>query len=75
MLASLFTLLLLASDPAAATPHQGHAPATNQVAAADEQKKICKRQPVTGQRIGSKRICMTAEQWKAAEDAAARGSR
>jgi hypothetical protein len=35
-------------------------------------KKICKRQPVTGQLQGTKRVCMTAEQWKRVQEATQR---
>lgn len=69
MLAALFSVLLIASEPVAATPAP-QAPATNEASeAADPNKKICKRQPVTGQLQGTKRVCMTAEQWKRVQEA------
>lgn len=36
---------------------------------ATEDKMICKREPVLGSRIKVKRTCMTAEDWKAHEEA------
>ena len=69
MLAALFSVLLVASENAATTTTPP-APATNEAAEAyDPDKKICKRQAVTGQLQGTKRVCMTAEQWKRAQEA------
>jgi hypothetical protein len=73
MLAALFSILLIASENAATTATTQQAPVANE--AADPDKKICKRQPVTGQLQGTKRVCMTAEQWKRAEEATQRGRR
>ena len=74
MLAAMFSMLLITSDTAATTTVP--APATNEAAEAyDPDKKICKRQPVTGQLQGTKRVCMTAEQWKRVQEAAQRGRR
>ncbi len=72
MIAALFSVLLLTSDSAAAsaTPQ-----APDAAAEAPKQEKICKRQPVTGQLKGTKRVCMTAEQWKASQAAAMRPKR
>lgn len=67
--------VLLASEPVAnsATPP---APVANEATeAADPNKKICKRQPVTGQLQGTKRVCMTLEQWKRVQQADQRGRR
>ena len=64
--------MLLASETVAntATPP---APVANEAAeSTDPNKKICKRQPVTGQLQGTKRICMTAEQWKRVQEADSR---
>ena len=70
MLAALFSVLLVASDSASAAPATPQSPATNEATeAADPNKKICKRQPVTGQLQGTKRVCMTAEQWKRVQEA------
>lgn len=62
MLSAMFSVLLLASDPAAGTTTP---PAP---AAAEETKKerqICKREPVSGSQYRTKRVCMTAAEWKA----------
>lgn len=67
MITALFSVLVLASDTAAASAPPPP-PATTE-AAAPKEEKICKRQPVTGQLQGTKRVCMTAEQWKAAQAA------
>lgn len=61
----LSALMLSVTDqPAAATP----APATvAEVAVAEAPKKerqICKREPIATSLHGSKRICMTARQWR-----------
>lgn len=73
MLAALFSVLLLASETNATAATEAQAPVTNE--AADPDKKICKRQPVTGQLQGTKRVCMTAEQWKRAQEAVQRAKR
>lgn len=69
MFVALLGVLLIASETAATTqPPQ--APATNETTDAPEpEKKICKRQPVTGQLQGTKRVCMTAEKWKQVQEA------
>lgn len=67
MIAALFSVLLITSEGATATAATPSAPVANEAAEAD--KKICKRQPVTGQLQGTKRVCMTAEQWKRAQEA------
>ncbi len=68
MLPLLFSVLLVASETATtATPQS---PTANETAEApNPEKKICKRQPVTGQIQGTKRVCMTAEQWKRVQEA------
>ncbi len=73
MIAVLFSVLLLASDTAAAS-EPAPTPATAE-AEAPKQEKICKRQPVTGQLQGTKRVCMTAEQWKRTQEATQRAKR
>lgn len=71
MFVALFSVMLIASENVATTPPG--APAANEAAEAPEaNKKICKRQPVTGQLQGTKRICMTAEQWKRVQEADSR---
>jgi hypothetical protein len=67
MFAAMFSVLLITSEAAVATEVTPPAPVTNE--AAEPEKKICKRQPVTGQLQGTKRVCMTAEQWKRAQEA------
>ena len=67
MLAALFSVLLIASETNATTTAAPQSPVSNE--AADPEKKICKRQPVTGQLQGTKRVCMTAEQWKRVQEA------
>ena len=67
MFVALFSVMLLTSETAAATEVTPPAPVTNE--AAEAEKKICKRQPVTGQIQGTKRVCMTAQQWKRVQEA------
>lgn len=70
MIAALFSVLLIASEGTTGTAVTPPAPVANEVTDAD--KKICKRQPVTGQLQGTKRVCMTAEQWKRVQEATQR---
>lgn len=67
MIAVLFSVMLIASEGTAETAVVPPAPVANETAETD--KKICKRQPVTGQLQGTKRVCMTAEQWKRVQEA------
>jgi hypothetical protein len=67
MIAVLFSVLLMSSEGASGTAVTPPAPVSNEAAETD--KKICKRQPVTGQLQGTKRVCMTAEQWKRVQEA------
>ncbi len=62
-LALLATLLTAAAMPAAAqvSPAAG----SPSPAKADPAKKICERVEETGTRLGSRRVCMTAEEWQA----------
>jgi hypothetical protein len=57
------SLLLLATETAAATSAQP-AEAQQSVEASKAEKKICKREQATESRMGSKRICLTAAEWK-----------
>lgn len=75
MIAALLSVFLIASDSAAASNVTQAPPSEETAAASEAPKKICKRQPVTGQIQGTKRICMTAEQWKAAQQSTQRGRR
>ena len=66
----LFGLLLLAAETAspataATTAAPVAAPAANADKAEKSEKKICKREASTESRLGAKRVCLTAEQWKA----------
>jgi hypothetical protein len=76
MIAALLTVFLIASD-SAATSNVTQTPPSEEaaIAAPEAPKKICKRQAVTGQIQSTKRICMTAEQWKAAQQSMERGRR
>lgn len=57
-----------ASNPQAPQQAQAQAPAAATADNAEKaEKKICKREMNTESRMGSKRICLTAEQWKARE--------
>ena len=67
MITALFSVLLLASDAAAAAP----APASTE--APKEEKKICKREMATESRMGSKRVCLTAAQWRERQNDEIRG--
>lgn len=74
MLVALLGVMLIASETTANTTPP--APVSNVAAGtADPNKKICKRQEVTGQLQGTKRVCMTAEQWKRVQEADARTRR
>lgn len=60
----LATLLGAAATPALAqvASIQSNRPTA---APADPNKKICERVEETGTRLGSRRVCMTAEEWHA----------
>lgn len=66
------SLLLLATETAAATTAQ---PTDVQQAteAPKVEKKICKREQSTESRLGSKRICLTAAEWKERQSSATDG--
>jgi hypothetical protein len=72
MLSALFGFLLLASEPTVPST-TGQAASAGETAG--EPKKICKREQVTGQLQGTKRVCLTAEQWKARQEVIARAKR
>ena len=80
MFAVALSMLLLAAEttpaPVADAPAQAAPAATVGADKAEKaEKKICKRESSTESRLGSKRICLTAEQWKAAQQSAERGRR
>lgn len=64
MITALFSLLLLADSPANSAPTPSTAPVA-QKETPKEERKICKREGSTESRLGGKRICLTAEEWKA----------
>jgi hypothetical protein len=65
----LFAAITLA--PASEAPPANTAPSPAPVSAAQApapapaERKICKRDDSSSTRLGSKRICLTAEQWRA----------
>lgn len=62
MIAALFSVMLLASDAAATVP--APEPLATVEAPKDE-KKICKREMASESRLGAKRVCLTAAEWRA----------
>ena len=63
MLTVALSMLLLATDTTAAAPSQP-VEAQQTAEAPKVEKKICKRDQATESRMGSKRICLTAAEWK-----------
>ena len=74
MFVALLGMMLIASEEPAITGTE-NPPAAAATEAPNPEKKICKRQQVTGQIQGTKRVCMTAEQWRRAQEAAERAKR
>lgn len=67
MITALLSVLLLADANAVQpTPADASAPAMQAAEAPKEERKICKREQVTGSNR-TKKLCMTASQWKAYE--------
>jgi len=64
MITALFSVLLLASDTPPAATEASPAPAAT-AEAPKEERKVCKRIPIVNSQYGSKRVCMTAAEWKA----------
>jgi len=65
MIPALISVMLLVSDTAAETAAPT-APASAEAAEVPKaERQICKREPIAGSQYGSKRVCMTAAQWKA----------
>jgi hypothetical protein len=60
----LFFALLMAGDVASSSTATTANPAPVASEEPKEEKKICKRQADTTSRMGSKRICLTAAEWK-----------
>ena len=59
---TLLSVLLLTSEAPATLAPSTDATATE---ASKEEKKICKREAATESRLGAKKVCLTAAQWKA----------
>ena len=57
---ALSVLFLAAADTAPTTA----APSQSAAEAPKSERKICKREDATESRLGAKRVCLTAEQWK-----------
>ena len=70
MITIALSMLLLASDTTAAAPTQS-VEASQAAEAPKIEKKICKREQATESRMGSKRICLTAAEWKERQNQAA----
>jgi hypothetical protein len=67
MITALFSVMLLADAHSA---HSGSAQATAEapaqaVEASKEERQICKREPIPSSQYRTKRVCLTAAQWKA----------
>ena len=60
---TLLSLLLLGAETPAETAQSAPGSVATAEAPKDE-KKICKREMATESRMGSKRICLTAAQWR-----------
>ena len=55
---------LLASAPSAAQTQAATSPAaTTQKTTDGGNEVVCERQPITGSRLGSRKVCMTRAQW------------
>jgi hypothetical protein len=66
MIPALISVMLLASDPAAATAAPAAPAAPTQTAEEPKaERQICKREPIPSSQYRTKRVCMTAAQWKA----------
>lgn len=64
----LLSVLMLASESTATPPATAAGAQTVQSAeAAKAERKICKREAVTESRMGAKKICLTAAQWRVRE--------
>ena len=70
MLTVALSVLLLATETAAPAPQQPATAISQPAEAQKAEKKICKREQSTGSRMDSKRICLTAAQWKEHEQEA-----
>jgi len=68
MLTVALSVLLLATETAVPAPQQPATAISQPVEAQKAEKKICKREQSTESRMDSKRICLTAAQWKERQD-------
>jgi hypothetical protein len=68
---TLLSVLLLASETPAAVNPASETPIAAEATKAE--RKICKREGSTESRLGSKRICLTAAEWKARDTGEMRG--
>jgi hypothetical protein len=76
MLSVLLTIALTATTPAAvaaATPAPQAASVT--ATAPAEEKKICRRIEASESRLGAKRVCKTAADWKLDQEGSQRGKK
>jgi hypothetical protein len=73
MRSAFVILLVAASSPVLASPSEGASSSMGAAATPTEQiskaadvddRKICKRIDATESRLSSKKLCLTAEQWK-----------
>lgn len=79
MRVALMALLVAVSGPVLASPGETATPATDTQAAEQPaettkteepvEKKICKRIDAANSRLNSKKVCLTAQQWKQRDDA------
>ena len=79
MRAALMAVLVAVSGPVFASPGDTAAPAADlptaqesaETAKVEEplEKKICKRIDAANSRLNSKKVCLTAEQWKQRDEA------
>lgn len=73
MIALVSVLLLVAAPSATATASAATSASPVQPTAPKEEKKICKRDDDTTSRLGAKRICLTASEWRDRQDGNVKG--
>lgn len=74
MITLLLSVMLAATDATAtATAATTPAVASQSAEAPKSERKICKRDRSTESRLGSKRTCLTAAEWKAREGDGVKG--
>ncbi|HVF36964.1 MAG TPA: hypothetical protein VNA29_03370 [Sphingomicrobium sp.] len=67
MIIALLSLLLATSDTGPATAVSPAVTAAEPAGEPKKERKICKREQISTSLHGSKRICLTAREWKARE--------